>query len=195
MKRIVSLFGVSILMIGILSGCSLRLSSLLAKETSTTIVSKYGDFSNFEIRGGLLVFPKTIPKYASVNGYYYSQIIPQLIGTYYQIYLNITLPEDEYKAEVERLSKINKGTKGGINDNLPSSNIKYDKDNFIYPAYVAILGYNGASEYALLDEKEHKIIYVFIQITEKNDIKFDKEYLPKGYKNAGDFNESFSIYE
>lgn len=182
-------------MITILSGCSVRLSSLAAKEISTSDTSRYGKFSSFEIRGGLLLFPKSIPKDASVNGYYYSQIIPQFIGTYYQIYLNITLPEDEYKAEVERLSKIKKGTKNELDGNKTSCDIKYDKSNFIYPAYVAMLGYNGTSEYALLDEKEHKIIYIFIQIREKNDIKFDKKYLPKGYKNAGDCNESFSIYE
>jgi hypothetical protein len=184
-----SLFAISILFIAILSGCS-------SKKESTTDVSKYGNFSTFQISSSLLVFPKTIPKSATVNGYYYSRIIPPFIGTYYQIYLNITLPEEEYKEEVDRLSKIVKGTKIQMYDNKPTSiNIKYDKSNFIYPAYVAMRGYNGVNEYALLDEKEHKIIYVFTQIINKNDIKFNKKYLPKDYKNDGECNESFSIYD
>jgi hypothetical protein len=187
MKRIVVLFAIGILIVSILSGRS-------AKEESTTDVSLYGNFSTFQRRGALLVFPKAIPKNAIVNGYYYSQVIPPFIGTYYQIYLNITLPEDEYELEVNRLSRIKKGTKVEMYDKSTLSDIRLDKNNFIYPAYVTMVGYNGTSEYALLNKKEHKIIYVFVQIISENNIKFDREYLPKGYKNSGDCNESFSIY-
>lgn len=187
MKRIIVFFTIGILLVSILSGCS-------KKEVSTTNVSKYRDFSTFELRSGLVVFPKSIPVHAKVNGYYYSQIIPPLIGTYYQIYLNLTLPVDEYKLEVDRLSKIKKNTKLERYEETTARDIKFDENNFIYPAYVARLG-DGTSEYALLDEKNHKIIYVFLQIISKDKIRFNKKYLPKGYKNSGKSNESFNIYD
>lgn len=188
MKRLLLFFTMEILLVSILSGCS-------SKIVSTTDVSQYGKTSDFKIRSPLLVFPKTIPKNAKVNGYYYSQTIPPFIGVYYQIYLNITLPEDEYRSEVNRLSNIKKGTKVAMYENSTTlKDIKFDKGNFLYPAYVAMLGYNGTSEYALLNKNEHKIIYVFLQIEDKINIKFDKKYLPKGYKYAGDSNGSFSIY-
>ncbi|HEY2420579.1 MAG TPA: hypothetical protein VGI04_04160 [Neobacillus sp.] len=192
MKRILSLFTIGFLFVSMLTGCSLK--ELSSTDVSTD-VSQYGKSNYLDIRSPLLVFPKTIPKNAKANGYYYSQTLLPFGGANYQIFLNITLPNDEYKSEVDRLSNIKKGTKVEMYDGKPTlKDIKLDKSQFIYPAYVAMLGYDGTSEYALLNDKEHKIIYVFIQIVYKKDIKFDKKYIPRGYKSVGDCNESYNIY-
>lgn len=177
-----------------LSGCSFFQPF---NVMSTTDISHYGKFSTFERHSGWIVLPKVIPNDAIVNGYYYSQKSPQFEKTNYQIYLNITLPEEDYKKEVKRLANIKKETINEWTEYPTSRDIRNDTTHFKYPAYVAMFDETSSFEYALLDEKNHTIIYVMFQFTDKNEIRFNKNYLPKGYRDYADRYEkfkSFNIY-
>lgn len=53
-------------------------------------------------------------------------------------------------------------------------------------AYATRLGEHFASEYALIDEKQQVIYYIYIQNLPKTEIEFDHRFLPKGYKDYGE---------
>ena len=74
-----------------------------------------------------------------------------------------------------------------------TNSIRYDTDSFICPYYVAVLGNNQSYEYALVFDEEKKIVYVFTQFMDRNDIVFDKQYLPPNFME-GDSEHGFSIY-
>ena len=78
--------------------------------------------------------------------------------------------KEDFDAEVLRLSKISERYE---NENYKDirNNIVYDTKNFMYPAYVTIFNNNHCYEYALLNEEEHKIIFIIIYQTVDMKIK------------------------
>ena len=47
-----------------------------------------------------------------------------------------------------------------------------------FPAYEAICGYDCSYEYALLNEAEYAIEYVYLQFIREENIAFDRDRLP-----------------
>lgn len=183
---------ISVLLLGIfLMAAYLVVTGGPAIKTSD--INNYGYFYNFKGYSNLYIFPTTIPQAARIDSYYYYQRDTFLDPTC-QIYLEYSLSKEAYDTEVLRLSKIvetyeNENFKGKENK------IVYDTENFKYPAYVTIFNSNHCYEYALLNEEEHKIIYVFTQYIGLNKVKFDKKYLPKDFgdeKNSKGFNIYYS---
>ena len=81
---------------------------------------------------------------------------------------------DDFNAELARISSISFNSK-----------TVYDTVHFCLPAYVALLGHAGASEYILIDQENQKMIYVCIEVVPFKSIVFDKTYLPIGYQEYG----------
>lgn len=159
----------------------------------TSNMKDYGSFKDFKGYSNLYIFPNEIPKSAEVDSYYYYQR-DTLFDPTCQIYLEYSLSKTDFDAEVLRLSKISERYK---NENYKDkiNNIVYDTKNFIYPAYVTIFNQNHCYEYALLNNEECKIIYVFTQFIELNNVKFDKKYLPVDFgkeKSSTGFNIYYS---
>lgn len=105
-----------------------------------------------------------------------------------QITLDIQYNEHSFEAEEKRLSEID------------GSKIRYDEWNFKEPAYVAVYGDGLCFEYALMDYKNLRISYVYLQLVSDNHIMIDKKYLPNDYselyKEMGGLEqgEAFNIY-
>ena len=161
----------------------ISINSCNYRETNITDTAKYGEFDDFERIGGLAVFPEVIPEDAEVLYYLYYSATPAISKTSYQICLNLKLTPEEYQKEAERISLIDKNT--SIEGFKITSDIRFNENDFIYPAYVSVFSLNSAFEYVLLNEAENNIIYIYIQFTNEKDIKFDKIFLPAGYKPYG----------
>ena len=58
-----------------------------------------------------------------------------------------------------------------------TNSVEYSKKLFAYPAYIAIYASNLSYEYALLDEENNRIIYVYLQMKDANGVIPD-EHLP-----------------
>lgn len=102
----------------------------------------------------------------------------------FEVLLSIAYSEEAYLKEIERLSSV-----------IHNGKILYTTDHFEYPAYVTALGYNECSEYALLDEEQHVIHYVYLQAIRLKDIKMPSLYLPKKLRDYGDVEGiCFTIY-
>lgn len=177
----VFLFGISSLYLFLYGGSPTKISD----------INKYGFFEDFKGYSNLYTFPTKIPNSGQVDDYYYYQR-DTLFDPTCQIFLEYSLSEEDFEAEVSRLSKItvrfeNERYKDIVNK------IVYDTEHFRYPAYVTIYNNNYCYEYALLNKEENKIICVFTQFIKTNDITFDKKYLPVGFgdDNSG---EGFNVY-
>lgn len=150
-----------------------------------TDVEKYGKWSEQDRQGKLSVFPDTVEK-MQVEEYLY-QFSTGLLDSNYQIFLKSKLSKAEYQKEVKRLENISDSLDG------KTQKIYLDNKSFCFPAYVTICNFNFTYEYALVDEENTTIYYVYLQFIDKEDIKFDKKLLPGNYL-CEDKNKIFSIY-
>jgi hypothetical protein len=69
----------------------------------------------------------------------------------------------------------------------------------MYPAYVAIEGYDFCYEYALINDTDRRIFYVYAMNTIYRDVQFDRKYLPDYYMEdfenlKVDGMDRFSVY-
>lgn len=122
-------------------------------------------------------FPEKIPENASNVKFIYENT-ETLLFSECQACLEYTLSEEDYIKQVDKISKI-KGTG-------TESDIRYNKNDYNYEAYVASdwrknkneIFYSN-NEYILLDKENFRIIHVYLNDKDMRNVKFSKEYLPK----------------
>ena len=79
----------------------------------------------------------------------------------------------EFNQEVARLSNVYT-----IKDSVQMKSV-YCIDLFDLPSFVCIYNYNGEFEYALVDESNKRILYIYLKdIKTIDNIIFDKKYAP-----------------
>lgn len=131
-----------------------------------------------DIRSGLFVFPESIEELEDVEYEYFCE--QGILDNSYAIVLKAVYPnQKDYDLEAERLSNINctiKTSQGSV-----CNEIEYSETHFDYPAYVAVYNTNMSFEYALADEENSCIVYVYLRLCEGADFLPDK-YLPTEFK-------------
>ena len=128
------------------------------------------------------IFPDRIPKSAKVEEFYYYYYNPW--DPNYVAYLVYPCSEDEYNAEVERLSKLNSS----------KDYLIYSSKGFNYPVCAVYADSHYGYIYALADKENNRLIYVEVTFCNNfSDINYediiDKIYLPVGF-NAKSGNET-----
>lgn len=155
----------------------------IEKYDKTKILEQYGgDISE------LFIFPDDTAN--MIDPTFVSSLKTGFFDTDGYIILQGTYNEEDYDAEIQRLSSI-ECTVDGI-----TIGIKYDEESYAVPAYVAIDGLDYEYEYALLDEKNHTITYVLLSYPQYVDLREYEEYLKLDvdeYKTEDSWNQ-FSIY-
>ena len=186
---------ISILFSVFLIVLALALSNLAKGDTRerSQDTADYQKWSVPEIYTHFLIFPEEIPAEAEEVEYYY-QYESGWDRPMSQIYLSYRLNENAYATEQERLSSLNYTDRTG-----ETRSVEYDTTSFGYPAYVTIAGYDFCYEYALLNEKEHTIVYIYAMNTVSDDLQFNDEFLPNYYmENFDDLayqgKDHFTIY-
>ena len=178
--RLLSLL--STVLLGMLFVIYSILSSRHEKEYFTDDFKQYGiwdghiELEREDMESALAVFPKEINNQNEAAYYYYCGK-RSFTDNVYIIFGEMKYSSEAYESEKERLSKIECRIKSGNDEEIVCNKIQYTEDLFAYPAYVAIYGSNLSYEYALLDEEEQRIIYVFAKLKDLNGILPD-EYLP-----------------
>ena len=186
---------ISILFSVFLIVLALALSNLAKGDTRerSQDTADYRKWSVPEKYTHFLIFPEEIPAEAEEVEYYY-QYESGWDRPMSQIYLSYRLNENAYATEQERLSSLNYTDRTGEN-----RSVEYDTTSFGYPAYVTIAGNDFCYEYALLNEKEHTIVYIYAMNTVSDDLQFNDEFLPNYYmENFDDLayqgKDHFTIY-
>ncbi|MBR4832430.1 MAG: helix-turn-helix domain-containing protein [Butyrivibrio sp.] len=159
----------------------------LENYSRTAYTEKYGNDLNSE----LLIFPTDASGIS--EGTFESSLKTGLFDTDGYIILKAKYSPDDYDAEVKRISGIKADGERLFQDVL------YDENMYKYPAYIASDGCDSVYEYALLDEPNDQIIYVFLSYpTLKEHTRF-KDYCKKNFSsyNADRLKkgeEKFTIY-
>ena len=186
---------ISILFSVFLIVLALALSNLAKGDTRerSQDTADYRKWSVPEKYTHFLIFPEEIPAEAEEVEYYY-QYESGWDRPMSQIYLSYRLNENAYATEQERLSSLTYTDRTG-----ETRSVEYDTTSFGHPAYVTIAGYDFCYEYALLNEKEHTIVYIYAMNTVSDDLQFNDEFLPNYYmENFDDLayqgKDHFTIY-
>ena len=186
---------ISILFSVFLIVLALALSNLAKGDTRerSQDTADYRKWSVPEKYTHFLIFPEEIPAEAEEVEYYY-QYESGWDRPMSQIYLSYRLNENAYATEQERLSSLTYTDRTG-----ETRSVEYDTTSFGYPAYVTIAGYDFCYEYPLLNEKEHKIVYIYAMNTVSDDLQLNDEFLPNYYmENFDDLayqgKDHFTIY-
>lgn len=195
-KKVVIVTAVSILLCVAMIAIILVFTKSMVGDVdiSTDDIADYGKWDLSEEYTKLSIFPAEVPASATEVLYRY-KYQSGLNRPMCQISLECTLNQQEFDAEVERLSNLSYTTAEG-KTNL----VQYDETNFSHPAYVTMMGYDFAYEYALVVEQSRTIVYIFTMNLIERDVKFDESYLPTDY--MADFDnfevdalDRFTMYE
>jgi hypothetical protein len=159
-------------------------------ETQTTI-EKYRTWTS--LHGGLACFPETLTNMDGINEYYCRIDHPLSFGTpEYEIFLDITYSKSDYEKEVARLSTMEYKS-----SNFPETrSLKYDNAVlFHFPTYIAAYDQSDYDyEYACLDEENYRLIYVYIQIMNYEEVQMEEVYRPKHLEINGNDDTSDGYY-
>lgn len=122
-------------------------------------------------------FPDISDESATVNEYYYHRI--EAFGTpAVEIFLDISYTSENFEAEIERLEDFEYMYETKIPRKL-----KYDEGVlFNYPTFVAVYDGRTDYEYAIIDEENNRMIYVYCQRFPQEKLLIDSFYLPKNYE-------------
>ena len=106
------------------------------------------------------------------------------------IILQARYNENDYKKEVDRISKV----ECEVSDIIIG--VRYDDKSYGLPAYVAIDGKSNVYEYALMDDEKCEITYVLMSCPNTDELDEYKDYLKvdeSEYKGEDTW-DKFSIY-
>lgn len=168
-------------------------------EFRTKDLSQYGKYYGHiekereQLNSYLMIFPKVLPNSARVQNYYYF-CSNKGFDNSYEIYLNCTLNESDYVNEIKRMFQIRMKYKGEIH------NVIHDTVGFNYPAYITVFNSYGTFEYALVNEAERQIVYIYSQVKGKGLDKkvIDTRYMAKDFvipvKLRGSESEGYNMY-
>lgn len=164
------------------SGCG----GFFTEQDKTMDISDYNKYFGSGGTHSNDIFPSTIPKSAEVEEfcyYYYNPWDPNYVS-----YLQFTCNAEDYKKEINRLSKVN-STKDYL---------IYGATGFNYPVCAVYADSYKGYIYALADKKNHRLIYVEINFCNYfSDIDYEEiiksEYLPIGFdaKQGNETRKSF----
>ena len=125
----------------------------------------------FEYEDKGYLFPQTISD-GEIKAFYYKKKDSYLLRDYYrsEFYLSWKMDEPTFASEIARISSIETWCKSP----------KYTTNLFNLPAYIGIYNYYGEFEYAIVDETNRTLHYIYLfDVKKYNNFVFEKDFQPK----------------
>ncbi len=149
--------------------------TLRSRSSSGSEKNDNTDQSYFDKVDSISAFIPHVTKGAKVVEYYNGY------GEFFLAYKILTLlsvqyTEAEFDMEISRLSSLK----------FDDVTLRYDTENFNYPAIVAALGELSSSEYILIDRRNLTLHYIYTESIKEEDWVINRDYLPHGYYGYGD---------
>ena len=130
-----------------------------------------------------VLFPKTVNAEQCAS-FICKHTTYQLLGTGWQASLEIRYNDSQFLMEIDRLKTL-----------CGNSPVCGDSKHFESPAYATVWNWNSCFEYAVIDEKEKTVCYIYLQLIEKDQLIVEKNCIPEGYEMQRKNSESYSVYE
>ncbi len=165
----------------------LGIFSLGSEGYATIDTDNYGIYEGHieaesqDLFSGLYIFPKLISENVSDVYYFYSCQGGGFDNSYQQ-FLKCTYTEEEYNAEINRLKSIK--CEIPLRSGPVVNTVEYSDTKFSSPAYITAYGSHSMFEYALCNDAEKTIVYVYLQLIANDDVAFSKDFLPLEYQNG-----------
>ncbi len=152
-----------------------------------------------DLDSGLFVFPDDTENALTTE--FESSMKTGLFDTDGSIFLTAIYSDEDFDSEVKRLSEITCTVfdTDFEDSDYHISEVKYDADSYNFPAYVTSDGYKNVYEYALIDDADNEIIYVYLSYPDVTNASLaaHQDYLKKdkaSYVIKGSTLNEFSIY-
>ena len=110
------------------------------------------------------------------------------------IFLECTYSDDAFAAEIDRLKGLSMTIE--FEGEQVTNHVRYDEETYSYPAYITIDGFGDTYEYALVDQEENKIVYLYLAYPKVDSLVQYKEYLKKDLKTYAEEEKpgAYSMY-
>ena len=160
----------------------------LSEYSKSNIISTY----NRDLDSNLSIFPDE-NIVTNENSNYIARISTGIFDTDSVIILESEFSSEQFDSEKERLENLQMTIRSGGEEY--TNKVCYDSDSYNYPAYITIDGFADTYEYALIDDTNRRIIYVYLAYPEIETFEW-KDYLKidlSSYNN-GDNTSMYSMY-
>lgn len=151
------------------------------------IIEKYaGDLDR-----DLSVFPDEI---LTDKTEYSADFKPNLFDTDGRMILACAYGDEQFSDEIGRLKALSKTIE--YDEEQYTNNVLYDEESYNYPAYITIDGFGNTYEYALIDQSNNRVVYIYLAYPDDNVLKEYSEYVKKDmsvYKEESTW-DAFSMY-
>ena len=145
-----------------------------------------------DLDSSLAIFPDAETVAAS-KAEYTAVLHTGLFGTDGEIVLECTYDNELFEQESQRLAGLSMTIASGEESHV--NTVLYDTTSYNYPAYITIDGFGHTYEYALMDEENRRIVYVYLAYPDE-ETKVDECYLKRdtAVYDETDTNNRFSMY-
>lgn len=179
-----------VLLTAVLTGCtapSYQAHGIEEYDLQAIVDECVGDLDS-----SLLVFPDA-EIVAAAKAEYTAMLYTGLFDTDGEIVLECTYDKEVFEQEGQRLSGLSMTIASGEESHVNTA--LYDADSYNYPAYITIDGFGHTYEYALMDEENLRIIYVYLAYPD-DESGVDARYLKRdaAVYEAEDTFDRFSMY-
>ena len=146
-----------------------------------------------DLDSSLEIFPDN--KNNFINATFKSSLQTNLFDTDGYIILKTKYNKIDFDNEINRLKNISMTIKEKCykDSKEHTNNIIYDEESYDYPAYITIDGFAYIYEYALINEKDLEITYIYLSYPTTNNDNYSK-YLKKDKSKYNGNNENLKLY-
>ncbi len=102
--------------------------------------------------------------------------------------------DEQFSDEISRLQALYKTIE--YDEEGYTNIVLYDEDSYSYPAYITIDGFGNTYEYALIDQFNNRVVYVYLAYPDEKTLQDYSDYVKKDLSVYEEENtwDAFSMY-
>ena len=144
-----------------------------------------------DLDSDLSIFPDEL---LTEEAEYKASFRSNLFDTDGRMILECSYDDEQFDGEISRMQQLSKTIRFG--DEEYTNEVLYDEESYPYPAYITIDGFGNTYEYALIDEAENRIVYIYLAYPGVYTLTRYSDYVKKDLSAYEEENtlDAFSMY-
>ena len=125
---------------------------------------------------------------------YSADFQPNLFDTDGSMILSCMYRDEQFSDEISRLRALSKTI--DFDGEQYTNTVMYDEDTYSYPAYITIDGFGNTYEYALIDQFNNRIVYIYLSYPDDKTLEQYRDYVKKDLSVYEEENteDAYSMY-